>query len=464
MNETNPLLQRRQRQPRTLYEAIAPEDFETDEGLAKIQSILDSIEAADEQNLPSLFSSSSRKILQRHQQQRCSNYNNYNYNSSNNSTIGGHSKGSTTTTKTGYVIWSALLGVSVLVIATIVILSAARLIVPTPAERAVAQHYYGDEAVSSSSSSSSLRRIRQAQDQADAAFTSRSSSRYLEDRRSSKKTSSGSHFYSTVQRETLASSSYADDDDDYPAAGHGKDLYDGCESTVLILRHCEKSDVAEHCAYDGFERSFYLSTLFGERWPVPYEIYAERPAERNNPDKRNFREVETVGPTGLKFDIPIDQSYSSVRPLAHAIWDHVESGTLCGRLVVVAWKHSDIAELGRFLGCGPMQGCPFDYHGKTFDDAWQIKFVYRRWPHSERKHHFSVPDSDKPPAWRVFGSVQQERFDPLAVSYQSGGYRGPDGKQPRWRENVTDIPERKNGHDNHVKYDEANIWLQQVHR
>ena len=27
---------------------------------------------------------------------------------------------------------------------------------------------------------------------------------------------------------------------------------------VVLMRHCEKSTVTEHCAYDGYERSVYL--------------------------------------------------------------------------------------------------------------------------------------------------------------------------------------------------------------
>jgi hypothetical protein len=467
-DETNPLLQPHHRRtgrsssPRTLYEAIAPEDFETEAGLAKIQAILDSIEAAEEQHLPSLggsvpscgtsaVSSSVRRLVQQKQQswrQR-------------------HASGTSNRkmTTTGVVIGAAF-GVS-LVVTTIVILSAARLIVPTPGERAVWQHYYGNGGGNDHYNvDESMRRIREAQDEADAAFAARSSRRYLEDRRLRR---------GGRQQETTLSTplSYKMDDDySYDNTGDATsdhknaddNLYEGCESTILLLRHCEKSAVAEHCAYDGFERSYYLSTLFGDRWPIPYEIYAEHPAERKNPDKQNFREVETVGPTARKFDLPIDSSYSEVRSLAHSIWNHVESGNLCGRLVIVAWKHTDIPQLGRLLGCGPMQGCPYDYHGKTFDDAWQVKFVYQRWPHSENKHHFDNADDieESPPSWRVFGSVQPERFDPLAVSYRAGGYRGPDGRPPSWRDNVTDIPERRSRHDQHVKYDEAKIWLEQV--
>ena len=85
---------------------------------------------------------------------------------------------------------------------------------------------------------------------------------------------------------------------------------EGCEATVLIVRHCEKGSVREHCAYIGYERSVYLATLFGHdedsRWPAPSYIFAEGPKDRHNRHKMNFREIETVGPLAEKIGIPID--------------------------------------------------------------------------------------------------------------------------------------------------------------
>lgn len=88
---------------------------------------------------------------------------------------------------------------------------------------------------------------------------------------------------------------------------------EGCESTVVIVRHCEKGSVREHCAHIGFERAVFLSTLFGdhdhERWPSPSFIFAEGPGQRRNQRKMNFREMETVGPLADKVGVKVDDRY-----------------------------------------------------------------------------------------------------------------------------------------------------------
>jgi hypothetical protein len=85
---------------------------------------------------------------------------------------------------------------------------------------------------------------------------------------------------------------------------------EGCESTVVIVRHCEKGSVREHCAHVGFERAVFLSTLFGDhehdRWPAPAFIFAEGPGQRRNQRKMNFREMETVGPLADKVKVKVD--------------------------------------------------------------------------------------------------------------------------------------------------------------
>jgi hypothetical protein len=92
---------------------------------------------------------------------------------------------------------------------------------------------------------------------------------------------------------------------------------------------------------------------------------------------------------------------------------------LCNELIVIVWKHSRIADLAHILGCGPQQGCPLDYSGKTFDQIWQIRYIYTNlWMHSTRKHHFLSSSATAIPShWTMFGSVQYEIFDPLAFSH-----------------------------------------------
>jgi len=155
--------------------------------------------------------------------------------------------------------------------------------------------------------------------------------------------------------------------------------HDGCEGTIMIMRHCEKGSIREHCNYLGYERSVYLASLFGHgpeyRWPEPSYLVAENPGDRRNPKKKNFREVETILPLGDKFNLTVDDSYSTLdtNKLARKIQGMLRSGELCGKLMVISWKHSKIPKLAHALACGPREGCPWHYRGKRFDELWQIK-------------------------------------------------------------------------------------------
>jgi hypothetical protein len=139
--------------------------------------------------------------------------------------------------------------------------------------------------------------------------------------------------------------------------------------------------------------------------------------------------------------VPVDSSYSThnVNHLAKKILTNLHDGRMCGSTVLVSWKHSNIGHLARHLGCGPAQGCPVDYRGKSFDNAWTLKFVYRTFEHSTHKK-LKLP---KNPEWKVFGSVQAEGFDPLAFSKKVGDYP-PHGTSTgaRWKASSVEVPER----------------------
>ena len=236
-------------------------------------------------------------------------------------------------------------------------------------------------------------------------------------------------------------------------------LKENCESTVLIVRHCEKGKVREHCDYLGFERSVYLATLFGDnysqRWPAPSYIYALSPDGRKNKEKLNFREVETVGALAEKVNVTIDTRYNvnEVNDLSEDILALLKSGELCGKLTLISWKHSNIGHLANHLGCGPMQGCPYDYKGRDFDVVWQIKYIYNVPKHSTRHSLKKETEAE----WRVFGSVQNEGFDPLAFSKLMGDYpKGGTSQGARWRQSAFDVPERKEGHHHHDS--EKDVW------
>jgi len=231
---------------------------------------------------------------------------------------------------------------------------------------------------------------------------------------------------------------------------------DGCEGTVVIVRHCEKASIREHCSYIGYERSVFLATLFGSRnarWPKPSFIYAESPIGRNNPRKHNFREVETVLPLADKAGLTINSSFQSVSRLADDIIGKLASGEMCGKVAVVAWKHSGIVSLANKLGCGPSQGCPFDYPGQSFDEAWTIKFAYDKLWHSEQKSG-KIP---KYARWQVFGSVQTENFDPLNFSKEFGDYpKGGTRHGGRWRGQWANVND-PNTVDEDIETDEQDL-------
>lgn len=239
---------------------------------------------------------------------------------------------------------------------------------------------------------------------------------------------------------------------------------DRCEMTVVLVRHCEKKNIREHCDYTGYERSVYLASLFGTqeeaRWPLPALIFAEGPGGRHNRHKMNFRELETVGPLAEKAGVSIDDSFESghINEMTREILSL--RPVLCGQTVAVSWKHSDMGHIARHLGCGPLQGCPVDYNGKTFDEVWQIKFVYTAALHSDRKSLAK----EKHPSWHVFGSVQHENFDPLAFSKSVGDYpAGGTATGGRWEKQIVDIPERTNKDWKKVYWQATNVGAEQHH-
>jgi hypothetical protein len=241
-----------------------------------------------------------------------------------------------------------------------------------------------------------------------------------------------------------------------------KDLFPGCETTVMLIRHCEKGTVTEHCAVSGFERSVYLSHLFGSRWPKPVGIFAQSPRGRQNRHKMNFREIETVGPLAASANLTVDDSYDdeTLNDLAKYITRTIQDGKLCGQLIVVSWKHSRIPHLARHLGCGPKQGCPLEYPGQSFDQVWEIKFVYDTMHHSHHKHEFVVSVQQQTPTWGIYGSIQYENFDPLAVSYAFGDYP-PGGIILRGEEAISNHHNKKKKNDGQQQQQQQQLPISQ---
>lgn len=137
---------------------------------------------------------------------------------------------------------------------------------------------------------------------------------------------------------------------------------EGCKSTLLLMRHCEKkgretsdSRGNMHCSNIGYQRAEYIPTLFGdgERWPLPKKMYAMSKG-RPGVHHLNFREIETLSPLEEKSGTKINTKFTAglERDLAADFFSHLADGKLCGATTIVNWKHSRIASAAMALGCG----------------------------------------------------------------------------------------------------------------
>jgi hypothetical protein len=233
----------------------------------------------------------------------------------------------------------------------------------------------------------------------------------------------------------------------------------GCESTVLLMRHCEKeggpertdADGNEHCDYVGRERARWFPSLFGpgHRWPIPSYLYALSPTRGDS--KLVFRSVESLTPLADKFGLAIHQDYQSNNELVKGVFEALSSGEACGKLTIVNWRHHMMPNLAMKLGC---QFCPLEYPEHSFDEVWQLKFVWnvadteigrRKNEDAENPSSSSSPmppppllrrnlkkskyeaatktiEKDTMPLWTIYSTVTKQYFDPLQFSTMVGDY------------------------------------------
>lgn len=184
-----------------------------------------------------------------------------------------------------------------------------------------------------------------------------------------------------------------------------------CRVNLLLSRHCEKGSLRQDCTDLGLQHAEYFATLFGEgdeRWPAPSVLYA-----RAEEAPRNVkRSEESLVPLGEKFNLPINTAFgvSNKKHMVREIFEEMHDGALCGKLVVINWKHENIPKLARLLGCGPNNGCPIELDPWDYDFAWSIQYMYDYQRFSSKKSG-KLP---KNPVWSVQGEVLQQDFDILA--------------------------------------------------
>lgn len=209
------------------------------------------------------------------------------------------------------------------------------------------------------------------------------------------------------------------------------DLPVGCQATTIIIRHCEKGDIREHCSPLGFQRADYLASLFGNdeqsRWPSPSYLFALSPGDRNNDKVHNYREIETITPLSKKINVEIDDSYGidQSEELAKRVLKMLDDNLLCGKVILIAWKHSEIPHLCNLLGCSEDNGCPTSWPIYDYDNTVQVIHSY----HKQKYPTFVVEEKKnkhrifgKEPQWFVNGHIQAQNFDPLEFAKHSGEY------------------------------------------
>ena len=193
----------------------------------------------------------------------------------------------------------------------------------------------------------------------------------------------------------------------------------GCTIDVILVRHCERGSLRQHCTRYGFERAEHFATLFGDddqaRWPAPQALLAREP-ER---PKLVYRSIEMLEPLGKKFDLPVQSEGNSIgnkKSMVKDMFSDFRSGEYCGGTIVVSWKHENIPKLARQLGCGPDNGCPERWMTYDYDSTWNIRYEYN---YEEFSSHKSGKIPSKPD-WTITGSVQKQGFDAIVWERQKG--------------------------------------------
>lgn len=131
-------------------------------------------------------------------------------------------------------------------------------------------------------------------------------------------------------------------------------------------------------------------------------------------------------PLSKKAGVTVDASYGTFTKdnLAKHVFGILRSGDMCGKMIVICWKHQEMGYIAHHLGCGPANNCPKKWPGGLdFDDIWQINYSYRKAEYPEfapgQKINWLKPWGEFP-QWWIAGNVQREGFDPLSYAYKKG--------------------------------------------
>ena len=141
---------------------------------------------------------------------------------------------------------------------------------------------------------------------------------------------------------------------------------------VMIIRHAEKplgDSKNGNLSPEGFKRAQAIPWLFLQqpgstrlpRFPRPDALFA------TDVSGHSERPLETITPLAqvLKLHVNHDYSDAEVGPLAK----EVTSGKYAGKVVLIAWHHSEIPRLAKAFG---VKNAPKTWDDTVFDKVWLI--------------------------------------------------------------------------------------------
>mmetsp|Transcript_27508 Transcript_27508/g.94649 ORF Transcript_27508/g.94649 Transcript_27508/m.94649 type:complete len:251 (+) Transcript_27508:86-838(+) len=164
---------------------------------------------------------------------------------------------------------------------------------------------------------------------------------------------------------------------DWPFLGSPNPVCKLTLARIIVIRHCEKDGSVKHCSAVGYRRAAWIPSLFlgaGARWPVPARLYA-RALEQPH---YVLRSVETLTPLAQQIGVDINATYGvqNVDKFAALLKHDVESGALCGKVVLICWKHENIPVLIKKLRYALPKH--FKWQSNDYDKAVVIDYTLSR--------------------------------------------------------------------------------------
>jgi hypothetical protein len=144
--------------------------------------------------------------------------------------------------------------------------------------------------------------------------------------------------------------------------------------TIVLVRHGEKPAAGlGQLDCQGLNRSLALPAVIQRDFGRPAAIFAPNPADRKSDlgiPYDYIRPLATIEPTAIAFGMPVDTSFG------------VDDWQILGRLlltpryaqslVLIAWEHSNIVKLARFLAPDDAKAIPA-WDRSDFDSIYVIR-------------------------------------------------------------------------------------------